>query len=113
MSEKFQEELIDAILDEHVGEDYAISWRALLNTMIGNGYDINKNDLRGIIRIMRRKESLICSSQNGYWRPATLKEVMDFTKRLRTPAVDQFVTARIQRQAAQRYFGGQMPIEGK
>ena len=105
------QEAINSILDQHVGEENAISWADLcwqVNRSINS--DVNSNDLRGIIHDMRKSRVLICSSSKGYYRPKDYNEVKNFTDRLRQPARDQLLTARILRDAARNEFAGQMEM---
>ena len=105
-------EAINNILDGHIGEENAISWADLcwqVNQQISPD-DVNSNELRGIIHDLRQGDSLICSSQRGYYRPKDYGEVKDFTDRLRQPSRDQLLTARIQRDAARRHFAGQLDM---
>ena len=101
------QDTINSILDQHIGEENAISWADLCWQVDPN---IDAGELRGIIREMRKTESLICSSTRGYYKAKDFKEIKNFTDRLRKPARDQMHTARIMRDAGRRHFFGQIDV---
>ena len=96
---------INNILNQHIGEENAIPWAELCWQV---NPDMDANELRGIIREMRKSESLICSSPHGYYKAKDYDEVKNFTDRLRQPSRDQLHTARVMRDAARRQFAGQL-----
>ena len=111
--------IISRILDQHIGEYKdngeinAISWDELVQEV--NLYSrervIGAKEIRDVIHDLRKNKSLICSSANGYFRPATLNEGLAFVDRVyRTPAKDELKTARIQREALKERFGGQLSL---
>jgi len=105
--------IISRILDQHVGQNSAISWEDLVTEVNLYSRDrvISAKEIRDIIHDLRKCRSLICSSANGYFRPATLNEGLEFVQRVyRTPARDELTTARIQREALKEYFGGQLSL---
>ena len=105
--------VISNILDQHTGEQNAISLDDLINQVNRYSRDhiFGKSEIRGVVHDLRKNGSLICSSDQGYYRPATLNEGLAFVDRaLRTPAKDELVTARIQRAALKEYFGGQLSM---
>jgi hypothetical protein len=104
-------DLIEYIMDQHIGEENAISWDDLTN-LVNNQYltRVDPKNIRDIIHELRKNQSLICSSSKGYYRPKDWQEVKEFTDRLRDPSRDQLATARILRDAGRRKFFGQLPM---
>ena len=104
------EDRINQILDNHVGDENAISWMDLHGAISWRD-PIDPSELRAIIKSMRKSGSLIASSSRGYSRPKSLKEAMTYIDRqFRNPAKDELKTARIQRKIAREQFGGQMGL---
>ena len=104
-------DLIEYILDQHNGQENAISWEDL-TFKVNNEYltPVDAKVVRDVIHDLRKNKSLICSSPKGYYRPSSWQEVKEFTDRLRDPSRDQLATARILRDAGRRKFFGQMPM---
>lgn len=106
------EDTVKSILDNHVGRANSIKARTLfyrVNAAHPESPIKSLGQLRDIIHSMRQKGELIASGNDGYFRPETLDEAMEYVDRqLRAPSRDQLMTARIQREAARSRFGGQM-----
>ena len=109
--------LKDAILyvlqNAHVGRASAITHERLTAHLASHGFsEITERPVRQAIEELRNQDddgALICAASGvGVYLAATLNEVQDFTDReLRSRARSLLTTARRQRQAANRKFGGQ------
>ncbi len=107
------ESVISNILDRHISEPNAISWEDIFTvaSIALRGERFTMAQVRDCIHDMRQRGELIASSSKGYFRPATLQEALAYVeKQYRGPARDELHTARIQRRAAQEYFGGQLRL---
>lgn len=104
--EGLRERVLD-ILASHRGKENSIP----LSELSGHFEGLKGWEMRDLIHEMRQDGILIASSPSGYYLPSTLNEALHYIEiQFRVPSRDQLRTARIQRQAAQRQFGGQFEM---
>ncbi len=97
----------------HVGRQQAVTHKDLTDHLRAHGFrGLKERTVRQAIEDLRNQDddgALICAASGaGVYFAATLQEVHEFTQNeLRARARTMLATARRQRQAANRKFGGQ------
>jgi hypothetical protein len=112
-------EVIMMIVEDHAGEESAITARDLLLELWAKYPPAREQVtsvriLLDVIHDMRRAGQVIASSTHGYFKPVDVKEAYYYLDHvLSSRALDLFITRRAQKRAIINEYGRQIPMELK